>query len=137
MENGLWDSAFDTFGNAPIAFDLKDTPFGRAKYIGNHMLNVASDQTMYDAYDALIFLAPVEKLHQTAMVDFIYTDEYKFELERRSKFLYTEEQINKILTDYGLKSVRKFIDNFFVYKPEILQPLAKEIGPIDSWKTKE
>lgn len=137
MENGLWDSAFETFGNTPIAFDIKDTPFGKAEYIGNHMLNVALGQTMYDAYDALIFLAPIEKLRQTAMVDFIYTEEYKHELERRSKFLYSEEQLDKNLNDYGLKSLREFIDNYFIYKPEILQPLAKEIGPIDAWKTKE
>jgi hypothetical protein len=134
MENGLWDSAFEAFGNIPVAFDLKDTPFGNAEYIGNHMLNVASGQTIYDAYDALIFLTPVEKLHQTALVDFIYTDEYKDELERRSKFLYTEGQIKKILTDNGLKSVREFIDTYFIYRPEIVQPLAKEIGPIDEWK---
>jgi len=137
MENGLWDSAFEIFGNTPIAFDLKDTPFGKAEYIGNHMLDIASGQKMYNAYDALIFLAPVEKLRQTAMVDFIYTEEYKHELERRSKFLYTEEQIDKILNDYGLKSLREFIDNYFIYKPEILQPLAKEIGPLEAWKTKE
>ncbi|MGD9899245.1 MAG: hypothetical protein AB7T22_08985 [Calditrichaceae bacterium] len=136
MEKGLWDSAFEAFGNMPSAFDLKGTPFGNTGYIGNHMFNVASGQTMYDAYDALIFLAPVEKLHQTAMVDFIYTDEYKHELERRSNFLYNGEQINKILTDKGLKSLREFIDTYFIYKPEILQPLAKEIGPIDAWKTK-
>ena len=137
MENGLWDNAFESYGNTPVAFDLKDTPFGSDEYIGNHMLNMAPGQTMYDAYDALIFLAPVEKLRQTAMVDFIYTDEYKSELERRSKFLYTEEQINEILTGYGFKSLREFIDNYFTFKPEIIQPLAKEIGPIDAWKTKE
>ena len=137
MENGLWDSAFEIFGNTPVAFDLKDTPFGKAEYIGNHMLNAAPDQTMYDAYDALIFLAPVEKLRQTAMVDFIYTEKFKRELERRMKLLYTEKQIDKILTDYELKSLREFIDNFYIYKPEILQPLAKEIGSIDEWKTKE
>ena len=137
MENGLWDSAFREFGNIPIALDLKDTPFGKAKYIGNHMMNVAPNQTMYDAYDALIFLAPVEKLHQTAMVDYIYTSEYKRELERRSKILYTEEQLNNILNNHGLKSIRDYIDNYFIYKPEILNPLSKEIGPIDAWMLKE
>ena len=136
FENGLWDSAFEAFGNAPIAFDLKDTPFGKAKYIGNHMLNAALEQTMYDAYDALIFLTPVELSKQTAMVDLIYTEDYKRELERRIKFLYTEEQLSQILNDSGLKSLRVLIDNYFIYKPETLQPLAKEIGPIDEWKDK-
>ena len=134
IENGLWDSAFEANGNVPVAFDLSDTPFGSAKYIGNHMLNVAPGQTMHDAYDALIFLAPVETQHQTAMVDYIYTDEYKQELGRRAKFLYTKEQIDQILSADGLKSVRDFIDNYFVYKPEVLQTLLKEIGPTDAWK---
>jgi len=137
MEDGLWDSAFDEFGNTPIALDLKDTPFGMTKYVGNHMLDAAEGQTMYEAYDALIFLAPVEKLHQTAMVDYIYTPEYKNELARRSKILYTKEQLNNILDSYGLKSIKEFIDNYFTYKPETLNPLLKEIGPIDAWKAKK
>ena len=44
------------------------------------MLDAAPGQTMYDAYDALIFLAPVETCRQTAMVDFLYTEEFKHEL---------------------------------------------------------
>lgn len=134
MENGLWDSAFEIFGNTPIAFDMKDTPFGNAEYIGNLMLNAASGQTIYDAYDALIFLAPVEKLHRTAMVDFIYTDEFKHELERRYKILYTNDQIDKMLSDNGLKSLRELIDSNSIYQPEEIQPQVKQIGPIDEWK---
>ncbi|MFQ5651327.1 MAG: hypothetical protein ACE5IY_15430 [bacterium] len=134
-ENGLWDSAFKAFGDKPIVIDLKDTPFGKASYIGNHVPDVASGQTMYDAYDALIFLAPIEKLRRTAMVDYFYTEKFKQELERRAKFLYTQEQIEEILNNYGLKSIRGFIDNFFIYEPESLEPLAKSIGAIDAWKT--
>ena len=71
------------------------------------------------------------------MVDFIYTDAYKQELERRAKFLYTKEQIKEILDAYGFKSLREFLDSYFIYKPEILQPLAKDIGPVDAWKTEK
>ena len=137
LENGLWDSAFEVFGNTPVAFDLKGTPFGSADYIGNHMLNVASGQTMYDAYDALIFLAPVDKMRQTAIVDFIYTEDFKHELARRLKILYTEKQLEKILKDQDVKSVKEYIDSQFIYKPEKSQPLLKYIGPIDAWKENE
>jgi hypothetical protein len=137
MENGLWDSAFKAFGNTPVAVDLKDTPFGNAHYIGNHMLNAAPGQTMCDAYDALIFLAPIEKLHQTAMVDSIYTEAYKRELERRIRFLYTGEQIDGMLKGSGFKSLKEFIDRKFVSRPEVLNPLAKGIGPVDAWKSRE
>ncbi|MCB0266076.1 MAG: hypothetical protein KDH98_23235, partial [Calditrichaeota bacterium] len=92
MEKGLWDSAFAANGNKPVALDLANTPFGDADYIGNHMLNVAPNQTIYDAYDAIIFLAPVEQLRQTAISDAIFTDDFKLELERRFPILYTETQ---------------------------------------------
>jgi hypothetical protein len=70
------------------------------------------------------------------MVDYIYTDEFKHELERRSKILYSKEQIDKILSDNGLQSLREFINKTLKYQPEKKQPLVKEIGPIDAWKTK-
>ncbi len=137
LENGLWDSAFEVFGNKPVAFDLKGTPFGGADYIGNHMLNVAPGQTMYDAYDALIFLAPVDKMRQTAIVDFIYTENFKHELAGRLKILYAEKQLEKILKDHGVSSVNEYIDSQFIYKPEKLQPMLKHIGLIDAWKNKQ
>ncbi len=134
MEKGLWDSAFKEYGNRPVAFDLKNTPFGETKYIGNHMLNVAPGQTMYDAYDAFIFLASLEELHQTAMVDFIYTDKFKPELERRLNVLYTKGQLEELLKSNDSSSLRNFIDKNFVAEPEEIQPLVKKIGPIDAWK---
>jgi len=134
MEDGLWDSAFDETGNRPIAFDLEDTPFGRAVYIGNHMLDVAPGQTIHDAYDGLIFLVPLEKTRRTAMVEFIYTDNFKRELKRRLKLLYTEAQMKRLLKEHGCKSIDEYIDLRFVYRPEAAQPMLDSIGPADLWK---
>ncbi|MEJ2363699.1 MAG: hypothetical protein P8017_03295, partial [Deltaproteobacteria bacterium] len=58
--NGIWDSAFKAHGYKPVAFTLKDNVFGQESYVGNHMLNAWPDQTMYDAYDALIFIGPLD-----------------------------------------------------------------------------
>ena len=134
MEKGLWDSAFAANGNKPVALDLANTPFGDADYIGNHMLNVAPNQTIYDAYDAIIFLAPVEQLRQTAISDAIFTDDFKLELERRFPILYTETQLASLLENSGAKTIREYIDRNFVAKPEMHQPLTQQIGPIDEWK---
>lgn len=134
MEKGLWDSAFELNGNKPVAFDLKDTPFGKADYIGNHMLNAAANQTVYDAYDALIFLSPIENLHKSAMVDYIYTDEFLTELERRFKILYTDQQIEQILSESGKKSIKEYIAGQYCFEAQIIDPLVKEVGPIDEWK---
>ena len=55
MEKGVWDSAFKDNGYKASAFDLPDTPFGNATYVGNHMLDVDPNMKMKDAYDGLIF----------------------------------------------------------------------------------
>ena len=90
MENGIWDSAFAMNANRPVAIPLENTLFGRAPYVGNHMPNVAAGTTMYDAYDALIFLAPLTDLHFSAELNYIYTTKFKPELKRRLKLLKTD-----------------------------------------------
>lgn len=136
MEEGLWDSAFKAFGNRTVAFDMKNTPFGEAEYIGNHMLNAAGGQTMYDAYDALVFLAPLEEQRQTAMAGFIYTGEFKAELARRYRILYTAEQIEDMAGGSSPEALKKYIDARYVSKPEKIQPLVEKIGRIDEWERK-
>ncbi len=116
MENGLWDEAFKMNLNKAVAFSFKNNAFGNAKYIGNHMLNVAENQTMYDAYDALVFLAPLENLHFSAKMSFIYTESFKTELKRRIKIL-EEGNIEKLLAHYGLKTIEEYIEQVSAYTP--------------------
>ena len=87
MDNGRWDSAFAMNFNNPVALPLKNSLFGKTAYVGNLMLNVAKGTTMADAYDALIFLAPVTQLHFSAHMSYLYTPQFKPELERRIKLL--------------------------------------------------
>ncbi len=110
MENGLWEEAFKENGNAPIAISLKDNIFGKAKYVGNHMKDVAENQTMYDAYDALIFLAPLEELHFSAKFDFIYTESFKKELKRRITLL-QGDQLPAFLKENEVTSVEEYIED--------------------------
>jgi hypothetical protein len=87
-----------------------------------------------DAYDALIFLGPLEKMHKTAIVDFIYTQDFKRELMRRYHFLFTEEQLNQQFKEHSVKTLEELIDNTFIAEPQKLLPQAKLIEPIDVWK---
>lgn len=87
MDKGLWDSAFAANGNKPVAISFEKTEFGKTTYIGNHMLNVIPGTTMFDAYDALIFLAPINDLHFSAKLKYIFTKQFKPELERRLRLL--------------------------------------------------
>ena len=134
MENGLWDSAFEASGQNPVALALQSTPFGKTNYIGNHMLNVAPGQTIYDAYDAIIFLGPLENSRQTALVDFLYTPKFKKELARRFRMLYTEKQLNKTLEESNSASLQEHIDKTFVSQPEKILPQTQSLGPVDAWK---
>lgn len=137
MEDGLWDSAFRERGNKPVALPLKNNVFGRASYVGNHMRDVAPGQRMYDAYDALIFLAPLERLRQTATVDFIYTEAFKKDLIRRHEILYTPEQLREQLQRYEVETLRELIEEIYVAEPEVVLPQAGELDPIDAWKNEE
>jgi hypothetical protein len=134
MEEGLWDAAFRARKNQPVAVPLKDTAFGRASYVGNHMLTAAPGQTMADAYDALIFLAPLEELRQTALVDFIYTPHFRNELKRRLRILYTPEQLQELLRKSEAGNLDEYIAAEFRARPAALSPQAQAVGPADAWR---
>ena len=135
IANGIWDSAFRENGDKPVAVPLKNNVFGKEAYIGNHMLNVLSGQAMYDAYDAVIFLKPLEDMHKTAKVDFIYTQEFKKELKRRYKLIFSDEQIAKELNDYDAGNLEELIEKEFVREPRVPLPQAETICEIDAWKS--
>ncbi|TAI48830.1 hypothetical protein [Flagellimonas allohymeniacidonis] len=115
MENGIWDEALSLNGNIPVAFSLQDNVFGQAGYIGNHMLNVEAGLAMYDAYDALVFLKPLDELHFSGKVDFIYTNSFKTELGRRIKILH-EEKIDEFLSQNNVSSIPEYIESISSYQ---------------------
>jgi hypothetical protein len=133
MAGGLWDSAFEAIGNEPVAFPLEGNVFGAHPYVGNHMHKAAPGQTMADANDAIIFLAPLEELHNTATVDFIYTREFKRELARRYRMLYTPEQLDGMMERAGVSTLEALIDSDCAASPRELIPQAKNLPPRDAW----
>lgn len=122
LENGIWDQSFELNQNRPVAIPLKDNSFGKAKYVGNHMVDVDKDQTMYDAYDALIFLAPLDELHFSAKMNFFYTDEFKKELKRRIQLIY-DENLEVFLKNNDVTTIDDFIDNFIKYQSRVKNEL--------------
>jgi len=134
LGGGLWDSAFEAMGNKPVAFPLEGNVFGAHPYVGNHMLNAAPGQTMADANDAVIFLAPLEELHNTATVDWIYTPEFKRELARRYRLLYTEEQLDALMHEAGVSTLEALIDHDCAPSPRELIPQAKNLPPSHAWQ---
>lgn len=125
MNNGTWDSAFALNLNRPVALSLKNTFFGRTNYIGNHMLNVEKGTTMADAYDALIFLAPLKQLHFSAKMSYLYTAQFQFELKRRLKLLEGSNYEN-YLKQNNAENFEEFYKNNFKYTPITENRLMKE-----------
>jgi hypothetical protein len=116
VEGGAWDRAFAANGNRPVALALAGNAFGNAPYEGNSMLDVAPGQTMADAYDAILFLAPLEQLHDSATLSFFYTPAFKTELRRRFQLLHGADMAG-FLADEGAKSLDEWIEKLATAQP--------------------
>jgi hypothetical protein len=134
MACGLWDSAFRANGDRPVAVPIAGNAFGSETYIGNHQLDALAGQKMQDAYDAVIFLAPLEKLRQTALVDYIYTPVFRTELKRRYRIMYTEAQLADLLRANKAEDLDGLLAKTLVARPEQPLPQAHSVGPLDEWK---
>ena len=111
--------------NKPITITLTNTVFDQTPYIGNHMLNVQKGTTMEDAYDAIIFLAPLTQLHFSAEMDYIYTPAFKPELERRLKLL-KGDAYDKFLKENNATGFESFYKKNFSYIPVTANTLLNE-----------
>jgi hypothetical protein len=130
-EDGAWDRAFRDHGHQPVAVPLQGTAFGRAPYVGNHMLDVAPGQTMANAYDAVIFLAPLEELRQTALVGAMYTPDFRIELGRRLKLLYSAEDLAAMIAEAGAKDLPGYVEIAYTDRPEEPLPQSQELPRLD------
>lgn len=116
MEDGAWDRAFAANGSVPVGLEIAGTPFGAAAFVGNTMPNAAPGSTMADAYDALIFVAPVEQLHLSAQTGFYVTPAFRPELERRIR-LVEGENLAATLKDEGVTTVSELLDRLAAGAP--------------------
>jgi hypothetical protein len=132
--HGRWDEAWQQLGNRPTAVTLAGNIFGREPYVGNHMLDAAPGQTMADAYDAVLLLAPLELLRQTALVSEIYTPAFKQELVRRYRLAHTPADVADQLKVAGVSTLEELVDKEHVAAPE--QPLEqlKGLEPANAWR---
>jgi hypothetical protein len=130
---GRWDEAWQRLGNKPMAVPLAGNVPGREPYVGNHMLDVAPGQTFADAYDAVLFLAPLEQLRQTAIVGEIYTPAFKRELARRYRILMTPAQLAAQIKEAGVGNLEELIDKEHASRPEQPLPQLKGLEPSSTW----
>jgi len=124
MDNGLWDSAFARNQNLPVAIPLKNNVFGRHPYWGNHMNNVLAGQTMYNAYDAIIFLKPLEETQFSAHTKFYFTEAFKSELVHRINVIHGHN-IDAFLHKNNVTSIEEYIEQLSEFVPQKQNPLIQ------------
>jgi len=129
MAGGLWDRAFAAHGR-PVALPFAGTPFGATGYVGNHMAEAAPGQTMADAYDALVYVAPLEELHQARRVGELYTPEFQREVARRLALLYTPQQIDGLLAGAGVETVEAWVAKLAAGEPQAPSAQAAAVGEL-------
>jgi len=125
VDGGRWDRAFAALGDGPLAVPLTGTSFGRAPYLGNHQLEAAPGQTMADAYDALVFLAPLEELHQSAALPGLYAADFLPELARRYRLLRSEPELAAEMQAAGVSTLPELVEKTFVEWPESPVPAVE------------
>jgi hypothetical protein len=86
---------------------------------------------MADAYDAVIFLAPLEELHQTARPGSIYTAEFRSELARRLALLHTEEDLAAMIAESGASDLAGYIARTYVDRPQEPLPQSQNLPPLE------
>jgi len=86
LRNGIFDYAFSTIGNKPVAFDLKNCPFGKEPFDALNEISYNKMAGKYeDNYDAYLFLGPLKTESDEYMFNDIITEDYFKELKRRAK----------------------------------------------------
>jgi hypothetical protein len=125
VDGGRWDRAFAARENAPVAVPLLGTSFGRAPYLGNHQLEAAPGQTMADAYDALVFLAPLERLRQSAALPGLYAPDFLPELARRYRLMRTEDELASEMSEQAANTLEELVARTFVEWPESPVPAVE------------
>jgi hypothetical protein len=85
---GLFDSAFAAYtpgGSQPIAFPLADSPFGAQPFDVEAELARVTTGRYQDAFDAYLYLGPLEDEIFSPLIQDFYTDDFVNELDRRSR----------------------------------------------------
>jgi len=88
IRNGLYDYVFEMNGNIPIAFDLKNSPFGKEPFDGMIPMKFDPKAGSYsDNYDGYIFFGKLEDEEKSAPLLELFTDDFVNEIKRRATIM--------------------------------------------------
>lgn len=88
VRQGVFDRAFAEYGNKPLMFNLKNSPFGKEPFDGIYEISYDKEVGSYqNNYDSYLYLGSLESECEEYFLYEILTDDYVKELRRRSKMV--------------------------------------------------
>jgi hypothetical protein len=99
IRHGIFDYAFYKSGDRPVAFELKNSPFGKEPFDGLYYDGSGSFQDNYDGY---IFLGSLDQEPDGEMLPEMYNDKFILEMDRRYRLIGTTLKVA-----WGLKDLNK------------------------------
>lgn len=112
LRKGLFDDSFHLNGDKPIAFHLKNSPFGREPFDALHEIGFRSCTGSYqNNYDGYIFLGPLDSEPSQYILYDLYSEDFIRELNRRAKLEKTSLKswfgINESTKDAVISNLKK------------------------------
>jgi hypothetical protein len=131
LASGLFDSAFAALTNRPMAFPLARGPFGELPFDAS--LDYVTTNSYRAAFDAYLYLGPLENEIFSPLIPGFYTDAFVQELDRR----YRLENGQGLAAAFGISKLDA--ENFIRWLSKTWgQPRrewsAFQLGPIDAWQ---
>lgn len=85
VRQGIFDLAFEKAGNKPVAFDLKNSPFGTEPFDADYELCFDKRIGSFsDNFDGYIFINPLKEECSDYILYEIWNDEFVAEMKRRA-----------------------------------------------------
>jgi hypothetical protein len=110
---GLFDSVFEKNKNLPVAFDLKNSPFGKEPFDALQNIRFILDCGNYeDFYDGYIFLYPLKSEPYEYELKELYTLAFVEELKRRAYISNSKEAYYNLPVDsVSVEKIHNQIDS--------------------------
>lgn len=128
---GLFDEAFTANGKSPIAFSLRDGPFGTQRYDLNGDYCDSSMSLYSEAFDGYVYLGPLEQETFSPLIPEFYTDDFVKELDQRHRLVFGSGLKEGLgLRDYDARSFADWMARTWGQPRE----WRYSLGPVTKWR---
>jgi hypothetical protein len=106
LRYGIFDYAFLKNGDKPVAFELKNSPFGKEPFDAFYY---EGNGTYQDNYDGYIYFGPLDTEVNGEILFDLYSDSFVKELDRRYKLLGSDLKDEWELSEVSVKAITEKI----------------------------